>query len=144
MKPQTQEEIEAKLNQAYENVIEKEEQEMEKQINEAWERGQGGDVETNTNKLLGGSTDKKYTEKGVLLGFIAMLLMFFAFNHFDQKNNIETIQILAHENELLKKNKEPENLEIKILNYELKNLKKENGYLKKDISMLERRLEAKK
>jgi len=102
MKPQTQEEIEVMLNQAYKNVIEKEEQDMEKQISKAWEQGQGSETTIDVHKALGGEVDTKYTGAGVLIGFVFMLFVFFMYNNIDQKNNVETIQILASENTRLR------------------------------------------
>lgn len=65
----------------------------------------------NTNELLGENESKG--EMSVFLGFVFMLGMFFVFNYIDQKNNVETIEILVHENQWLKK-------ELKELNRNMK------------------------
>jgi len=99
-------------------------------------------VEENNQTQKNLNVKNKYSDIKMVLGLIVMLLMFFAFNHFEQKNNVETIQILNYENQQLKKGLSPQinylQVEKKLLESKVKKLNKENGYLHQDIKNLEK------
>lgn len=98
---QSREEVEEMLNQAYENVVEKEEK-----------------------------ARKRIIDLSFIGVVVATILIFGSLNYIDQKNNKETIKILQNENQKLKSGVcTTSDLELKALSHQIDVLKKRNQFL---------------